>query len=236
VASTSGYKPFEQELAKRVIAQVAPDETEGFLGLVRFLNSYPEFASSRRGKNGPIPGTRAYAEDLALRFVRGRVPRRPEPPATVPDPVVGVVLEKYFEVPASRVRNVVREHQLAMASENIIGTILEHYIASVLEPMGWLWCSGETVRSIDFVRPPASAGEQWILLQVKNRDNSENSSSAKVRDGTSITKWFRTFSRPRNPQTNWAAFPHASSRTRLSEDGFLQFAVKYLRTADSADS
>ena len=65
------------------------------------------------------------------------------------------------------------------------------------------------------------------MLQVKNRDNSENSSSSAIRAGTIIEKWFRTFSR--RAGSNWAAFPDESLRAQLSEEAFKDFVKEYLR-------
>lgn len=73
----------------------------------------------------------------------------------------------------------------------------------------------------------------WYALQVKNRDNTENSSSSAIRDGTIIKWWFRTFS-TRN-QTNWERFPNLPINRSLSEDGFKLFvteALEQLKTVD----
>ena len=66
----------------------------------------------------------------------------------------------------------------------------------------------------------------WEAVQVKNRDNTENSSSSAIRHGTTIEKWFRTYSKPskkRATNTNWENFPEEEFRDQLSEEGFLQF-------------
>ena len=104
--------------------------------------------------------------------------------------------------------------------------MLERYLASVMEPRGWIWCSGSMVRAVDFVRPPEAAGQGWRLLQVKNRDNSENSSSSAIRSGTAIEKWFRTFSK--KPGTNWDDFPDITLRAHLFEEDFQLFVRQYL--------
>ncbi len=117
-----------------------------------------------------------------------------------------------------------------MGAENMVGDLLERYLASVLEPMDWIWCSGSIVKAVDFVRPPARTGETWRLLQVKNRDNSENSSSSAIRIGTSIEKWHRTFSQKLG--SNWDNFPDASLRQKLSEENFKTFVRNYLQALD----
>jgi len=69
--------------------------------------------------------------------------------------------------------------------------------------------------------------DEWGLLQVKNRDNTENSSSSKIRDNTPIKKWFRTFSQ--RDATNWENFPDEVSSKDLNEDDFRAFVESYLR-------
>ena len=122
------------------------------------------------------------------------------------------------------------EHQLSMSAENLVGALLERYIAQVLEPHGWIWCAGDFVRAIDFIKYNQST-KLWEAVQVKNRDNTENSSSSAIRQGTTIEKWFRTYSKPskkRATNTNWENFPEEEFRDQLSEDGFLQFIRDYL--------
>lgn len=76
-------------------------------------------------------------------------------------------------------------HRLSMAAENIIGLILEEYIHSNVLTHGWTCCWGGAIRAVDFC---SSSGK---LLQVKNKSNTENSSSNKIREGTPIMIWFR---------------------------------------------
>lgn len=192
-----------------------------FETVAEFLGDFDEFRPARISRAGY--GTKQYYDDLAKSFVRGRQPIAPEPPATVPDPLVSVIMHEYFRLPKSDLERAKHEHKLSMASEGIVGVLLERYIASEIEPLGWVWCSGEVVRSIDFVKPTRGG---WQMLQVKNRDNSENSSSAAIRRGTNIEKWYRTKSR--TGATMWAEFPDSSCRRRLSERGFHEFAARYL--------
>ncbi len=64
------------------------------------------------------------------------------------------------------------------------------------------------------------------ITPVKNLDNSENSSSSAIRNGTDIKKWFRTFSK--KPGSNWEAFPDEEIKGDVSEEGFRQYVKKYL--------
>lgn len=90
---------------------------------------------------------------------------------------------------------------------------------------GWIWCSGTSVKAVDFIHYDEKNNE-WNLLQVKNRDNTENSSSSKIRDNTTIKKWFRTYSQ--RDATNWDNFPDEVSSKNLNEEDFRAFVKNYL--------
>lgn len=79
-----------------------------------------------------------------------------------------------------------RAHNLFMSAENVQGNLLEEYIATSARPYGWIWCAGNTLRAIDFC-----SSDGAVLLQVKNKSNTENSSSSNIRQGTTILKWYR---------------------------------------------
>lgn len=213
-------------LAKRFMKEINPALADKYASLIKLLSMNPDAASSMRGRNAPEPGSEAYIKAQASNFASARQPRAPEPPATFPDEMVSVILENYFSVPTERLERAKQEHQLSMGAENMIGELLERYLASIMEPLGWIWCSGSTVKAVDFIKPPAFDGGEWTLLQVKNRDNSENSSSSAIRNGTNIKKWFRTFSK--KAEFNWMAFPDNEVRQYASEKGFQEFVKKYL--------
>lgn len=79
-----------------------------------------------------------------------------------------------------------KNHILFMSAENVLGNLLEEYIVKNIRSYGWIWCAGKTLRAIDFCNTKGTE-----LLQVKNKSNSENSSSKNVREGTKIKKWYR---------------------------------------------
>lgn len=201
--------------------------SEKYAAVVSFLAVNPDAASAMRGSSAPTVGSSDYIRKQASAFAQSREARAPKPPETVPDEMVSVILVSYFGIPQTDAERVKREHLLSMGAENLVGDLLERYLASVMEPQGWIWCSGAMVKAVDFIKPPASAGADWRLLQVKNRDNSENSSSSAIRVGTKIEKWHRTFSKKAG--SNWDAFPDASLRNLLSEDAFKAFVREYLR-------
>lgn len=125
-----------------------------------------------------------------------------------------------------------KTHEMAMQSENLIGELLKEFINSRIAQYGWIWCKGPCMVATDFYYP----GNPEIYLQVKNKFNTENSSSSKIRTGTSIQKWNRLTSK-RVPGTdlatsNWEALRaivfdeagiRSNNRSALSEEGFADF-------------
>jgi hypothetical protein len=198
-----------------------PVDADKYTELMEFLRDNPQHFSLRSRRL--VIGSEEYYEKTAAKFVHGRHSNpRPSPPSTIPDPAVRIVLSSHYGIDSKRLDAVEREHQHAMASENFVGKLLERYLADRLEPHGWIWCAGDFVKAIDFLRPK---GPNWQPIQVKNRDNSENSSSAAIRDGTDIEKWFRTYSR--TGETNWHNFPGDTKAYGLSEDDFHRYIAGY---------
>lgn len=128
-------------------------------------------------------------------------------------------------------------HFVYMSAENMNGEILEEYLASVLEPFGWCWCAGAIYRSVDFcyLKP----GKE-ILLQVKNKYNTENSSSSAIRNGTKIIKWNR-LNKPRtddldSPIPNWEKLCELIAvKTELSELLTEEKYLEYIENNSSTD-
>jgi len=123
--------------------------------------------------------------------------RTSNPIGTQHDPILDEIISSRINRTTEDLERIKYGHRLSMSAENIAGGFLEEYIAEKLISQGWHCCWGETMKSIDF----CNVDDQ--LLQVKNSDNSENSSSKTVRDGTTIKHWFRRFSR--TGATNWSA-------------------------------
>ncbi len=212
------------ELAKKIMKQLSPTLADRFSILIEFLTDNPETAAALRGGKDLVIGSEDYIRRQAENFISSRDPRAPSPPSTVPDEMVSFILDKYFDVPKNELERAVELHNLSMGAENLIGDILERYIASVVEDHGWVWCSGSIVKAIDFIHKKSNG--EWATLQVKNRDNSENSSSSAIRNGTTIEKWFRTFSKKKGD--NWENFPKIV-KVELSEAGFRKFVDSYLQ-------
>lgn len=119
------------------------------------------------------------------------------PSSTLPDPIVDTIIASRLglEEETTSMRDA---HRLYMYAEQIQGSILEAFLARTLYPYKWYYCYGEVVKSVDFCH------ENGYLLQIKNKYNTENSSSSKVREGTEIKKWYR-LARPINNKVtyNW---------------------------------
>lgn len=205
---------------------IRPELSNAYRSIMELLKLNPGAASKLRGKNSPEVGTLDYIHIQAAAFAASRNPRAPQAPSTIPDEMVSLILHEYFDLPIEDLNRAKQEHLLSMGAENLVGELLERYLATYLEPRGWIWCSGSVVKAVDFIKPPHSSTDTWTLLQIKNRDNSENSSSSAIRNGTTIKKWFRTYSKKTG--TNWAAFPDATICPLVSEEGFKDFVSSYL--------
>lgn len=196
---------------------------ESFSYICLFISDYPDAMTKRvqalfKASDG--------IEKLAKRYIRAyRKVNIPSQPSTVPDSMVDVVMQEIFGYTEGQCEEIKITHQQAMSAENCVGALLERYLDSVLRQYGWHWCCGSIVRAVDFVYRKNDG--DWAALQIKNRDNSENSSSSAIREGTDIQKWFRTFSR--TGKTNWGKLPPAMCGHGLSEEGFVCFARNYLR-------
>ncbi|MBO8415157.1 MAG: SinI family restriction endonuclease [Proteobacteria bacterium] len=170
-----------------------------------------------------------HVNRLRQKFTDGRANKFPVMPQTRSDSAVIQIAQTWFGInmPSDAIDNL---HKKVMAAENFVGWILERYLAARLEPLGWVWLSGNIVQAADFIYfdPLCS----WVFVQIKNRDNTENSSSSKIREGTGIIKWFRMFSR--NDSFNWDKFPLPDGcNVPLSESDFAGFIEQYLNS-DSA--
>lgn len=197
-------------------------DIEGFLTLWKFLTLNTDLFGWR-GKEKPDLTKLGGVTELAEKYFTNKYQKvSPSIPKTVPDDMVSVILKNFYKQPIEKLKTIQIEHQHSMAAENMVGELLERYIDSVLSKSGWVWCCGSLVKHVDFIK---SEKNNFRMLQVKNRDNSENSSSKAIRDGTVIEHWYRTFSR--TGKTNWAAFPDTEFKSKLSEEGFISYVEKY---------
>lgn len=148
---------------------------------------------------------------------------------TVEDQAVGILFrnlkttDKYDSLELDDVtKNSLKDHKISMAAENFLGEFLERYLKEKLEQHNWHWCCNSLVNAVDFIKE--NDDESFVLLQVKNSSNTENSSSSKVRLNTTIKKWFRR--KASNGQVCWDKFPDNNAIEDLNEESFLQWISK----------
>lgn len=221
---------FNAVLARQAAEALLPEPestqwVNSFVEICRFLSDNQQSLSAKVPE-AHFPLSAEKLKELAKRYVGSlQRPTFPRSPQTIPDEMVSVVLQVAFGYSEEESEQIKLTHQRAMAAENCVGGLLERYLAKTLQAHGWHWCCGEFVRATDFVRYDDQS-KQWETLQVKNRDNTENSSSSRVRHNTTIQKWHRTFSR--TGRTNWDNMPPSMQNLGLSEEGFTEFVKAYL--------
>ena len=199
---------------------------QSFITIIKYLNQFPENLSVRSKKNIPDIKTENGITQLAVSYFNGfNSPTVPKLPQTVPDEMVSFIMEIVFKHSKEETEEIKKTHLESMASENAVGTLLERYLDSVLRENGWAWCCGNFVKAIDFIKFDNGV---WFELQIKNRSNTENSSSSKIREGTSIHKWYRTDAN--SGRTMWDEVPEPMQGLELSEEGFKKFVENYLKT------
>ena len=126
-------------------------------------------------------------------------------PETITDDALWEFIRLQKSLTKERVNEFAKYHKIAMSVETKLGTLLESFIYKYAKDHDWIWCSGSILQDIDFIKKDIkdNNNHNWIALQVKNSDNSENSASSRVRDGTNIIKWFRRLSKVKN-KDNWS--------------------------------
>lgn len=222
---------FNIDLARKVASKYINNDSEkslveSFFQVFNFLADNPDRISWRSKKNVPSVETQAGLEILAERYFSAyNKSDFPAVSGTVPDEMVSIVMQEAYGYSQEQCEQIKIEHQHSMCAENCVGALLERYLDSVLRAHNWHWCCGDFVKAIDFVSKTDDG--KWVALQIKNRDNSENSSSSAIRSGTEIEKWFRSFSK--TGKTNWNNLPKLMQGYNLSEQGFVDFVKSYLR-------
>jgi hypothetical protein len=148
-------------------------------------------------------------------------------PGTIADPIIQTIIQARLpQLTPAQLHQINYAHRLAMSAENIQGLLLEEFLAEQLLDYGWHCCWGEVIRHVDFCH------EDGSLLQIKNRNNSENSSSAKVREHYPIEKWFRI--KAATGQYEWDFFNDKYKTHRFSEENFIDFVRQVLHANPNA--
>lgn len=207
------------DFATEEINKVDSTYCANFLKILEFCFEYVEDAGGLHPSKPKL--SQKWIEAKAKQFVNDRYTVKPSPTLNIPDPLIGIISEEYFGIDSVDIEKLLENHKVAMAAENVTGSLLEEYIATVMEPLGWIWCSGKMVKASDFIKFPTVDTDKPHLLQIKNRSNSENSSSSSIRNGTNIEHWYRL--EASNGDTRWNNFPDLQGKKALSEANFQEF-------------
>lgn len=215
-----------ENLNKEELLEIVRDEagdriSDSLIVVASRIIDIPEYSCTINIRAGE--GVSDFMKKWTNKFINGyhnRPSKRTSNPiGTQHDPILDEIISARINHTVDDLENIKYGHRLSMSAENIAGAFLEEYIAEELISQGWHCCWGETMKSIDFCNVDGQ------LLQVKNSDNSENSSSKTVRDGTPIKHWFRRFSRTGG--TNWNALNELVGNDNeadyLNEDSFKAF-------------
>jgi hypothetical protein len=144
-------------------------------------------------------------------------------PGTTPDPIIEKIIQaRITTLNSEDLNKITYAHRLAMSGENILGLLLEEYLSIELSDYGWYCCWNSIVRHVDFVNIDGS------LLQIKNRSNSENSSSSRVRIDQPIDKWYRVDATSGNYK--WQELNDKFNTDRFSEEAFELFVRETVRS------
>ncbi len=148
-------------------------------------------------------------------------------PATIPDPIIETIIScRLPHLKSEALNKISFGHRLSMTAENVLGHLLEEYLANELAVFNWHCCWGQSLNKVDFVN------EDGRMLQVKNRSNSENSAGSSVRIGTKIEKWFRV--NATSGKYLWDELNNLHNGLSLSEEEFKNFIVKTLKANQKA--
>lgn len=214
----------KSELIATVKSVAGLTESQSLLVVAARAIEIPEFSCSLSLQSNE--DVHAYVRKWTSKYLNGYnnrpSQRKSNPIGTQHDPILDDIIAARIQDSSQDLAAIKYGHRLSMSAENIAGALLEEFVATQLLAFGWHCCWGETMKSIDFCH------EDGGLLQVKNSDNSENSSSKTVRDGTNIQHWFRRYSR--TGKTNWPALNELANikdkRSNLTEDAFRMFVRK----------
>lgn len=194
-----------------------------FSVILEFLKDNPSF---RAGKNTSTYDDK-YINSIKQKYLKAKNKESSFSQSnTKPDKAVSLILETVFEYDQDKLMEITKTHKESMIAENMVGDLLEGYIETKLDSLGWVRCHGNIVKAVDFIKRKDDGSLR--LLQIKNGNTTENSSSNKIRTGTNIEKWYR-----RNTNSNicnWENFPDEEARKLLSEEGFQDFIREKMKT------
>lgn len=223
---TDAFKNYSKQKLERIAQRIALDEKlvwkDGLKYIFDALINDPGLVPSQLGakKDTLDKVIEKWIQRYSNGYQNRASQRNSNLPSTVPDPIIKKILENRFSFSKNQLQSIEDAHQLAMSVENIQELILEEFLSIKLKRSGWYCAWGETIRSVDFVN------KNGDLLQVKNRSNSENSSSSSVRKNTKIKKWYRI--EATEVKYRWNDLNHICG-TNLSESDFVSYAHNVIK-------
>lgn len=220
IISTSSSEELFLQIFQNAFSQQGQPFLEAHRTILTACYRNPGLSPTLKG-NTPEVVAQAWLKKYRDSY-ENRISRRiSQPPGTVADPIVNTIINaRLIRLTADHLEQIKYAHRLSMSAENIQGLLLEEFLAEQLGEYGWYCCWGESVRHVDFCNVDGS------LLQVKNRSNSENSSSSRVRINQPIEKWYRIDAR--TGLYRWSYFNDKYGTTRFSEENFAMFVQQTL--------
>jgi hypothetical protein len=191
--------------------------------ILRACYRNPQLAPTTKKAKTPEELAKVWLEKYENGY-KNRISRRiSQLPHTVADPIVNTIINaRLTGLTTEHLEQIKYAHRLSMSAENILGLLLEEFLADKLARYGWFCCWGESIRHVDFCNVDGS------LLQVKNRSNSENSSSSRVRINQPIEKWYRVDAVNGNYQ--WSYWQRKyNNDDDFSEEKFIGFIQQVLQ-------
>ncbi len=171
------------ECSKKQYGLTQPNDLDSiFIIALRNSDRFPSIA----GVNTPRDYIDRWVKKYCDAIKNPPSARIASPKSACSDPAIAVIVRATHRLTEQQSTAGETYHNLFMSAENIQGNLLEEYIALKIRPYGFLWCIGNVLRAIDFCKDDGS-----LFLQVKNKSNTENSSSSDIRKGTGIVKWYR---------------------------------------------
>ena len=146
----------------------------------------------------------------------------PSKTTTQPDELTSILLEKLYSHPIKDRKKIMQYYLNQKQLEMKIGNLLELYIQRRGLDFNW-FCTGKIVKNADFIKKQQNG---WLLLQVKNSDNTENNAASQVRDGTTMDIWQRRNSKKKGLYY-WKHFPDPKLSKILNEKDFRGFIDQY---------
>ena len=186
---------------------------------IHFTKEYLESNPEDWSKKSPIT-TEEITSDITKTFEKApSINRR----TTVPDELVSDLLELLCEVPSTERQQVQSRYNQQKQVEMSMGDFLEMYILKHAFQYGWIQ-SGNCIRGTDMIKKNDDGS--WFKLQIKNSDNTPNSSSAGFIRSKKATPWARRHSTKKGTYY-WDEFPDTNVSQHLSEIDFKNCIFHY---------